>query len=253
MTVIKRVQPNYNYPNSNQASDTESLNLGSLPASDTESINNEPVTVPRLLQPQNIGISNIVDLVHLKKASGKKKLRRYQNRCVLQTLNEDDENDNTIVMEPYRSPFTRLLEDNSALAYWNNFIEKSEEEQNKIMKAYTEKCNNNEEASEKPYGRISSKIRRTIKIRKNLSLEDVKSSEDDLISFFTNTPNKVYIKHPPTSFDRLLLHAIAQYHKLQSISILNEESARSIEIFTLNENWTPAECFLTNFIIQLRK
>lgn len=141
--------------------------------------------------------------------------------CVLQTLNEEDENDNIVIMESYRGPFARLLEDPNALEYWNDFIEKSEEEQMKIVTAFSEKFNDNDVQNihkNNRHGKLSSRIRRTIKIKKNLSLEAVKRLEDDLIEFFKTTPHGTYIKFPPTSFDRLLLHAVAQYHKLKSLS-----------------------------------
>lgn len=144
--------------------------------------------------------------------------------CVLQTLNEEDEELDLGILEDYRSPFTRLFEDEDAMACWHDFIEKSEEEQAKIMKAFSKRycgCLSNDDTFElgKP-GRISSRLRRTIKIRKNLSLEIVKVCEEDLITFFKTTPSEVYEKVPPTSFDRLLIHAIAQYHQLKSTSKL---------------------------------
>lgn len=140
---------------------------------------------------------------------------------MLQTLSEDDEeNDFIVVMEPYKTPFTRLLENKAAMECWQNFIEKSEKEQKEIIQNFSNSvqdgkyCNSEKE---KP-GKISSRIKRTFKIRKNLSLEIVKFCEEDLINFFQNTPSDIYVKHPPTSFDRLLLHGIAQYHRLHSIS-----------------------------------
>lgn len=260
MTVIKRVQQNYNYPNSTNASDTESLHLGSATTSDAESVNNEPILPNRRpFRPPPVRPNQIEDLVHIRKHSGKKKTRRYFNSCDLVTLKEEDEEDDVTIMEPYKSPFTRLLEDNDALEYWHKFIQKSEEEQKKIVQSFSEKYTQNQDnesptKSEKPFARISAKIRRTIKIRKNLSLESVKSCEDDLIHFFKATPNEVYIKHPPTSFDRLLLHAIAQYHGLKSIvsGIVVNGQKKSVEIYNANSNWIPAECFLTDFIAQLR-
>lgn len=125
-------------------------------------------------------------------------------------------------MESYKSPFARLLEDNDALKYWNDFIERSEVEQSEIIRSISEEydlitADNNTTQPEKP-GRISARIRRTIKIRKNLSLEIVKNSEDELIAFFKATPGDIYIKYPPTSFERLLIHGIAQYHRLKSVS-----------------------------------
>lgn len=127
-------------------------------------------------------------------------------------------------MEPYKTPFTRLLEDSDAMDYWQEFIRKSEKEQNEIIQAFSISVQDikDEVTDKKRPGKISSRIKRTFKIKKNLSLEYVKNSEEDLIAFFNNTPCDIYIKDPPRSFDRLLLHGIAQYHKLLSISKLLE-------------------------------
>uniref|UniRef100_V5I960 R3H domain-containing protein 4 n=2 Tax=Anoplophora glabripennis TaxID=217634 RepID=V5I960_ANOGL len=160
-------------------------------------------------------------------------------------------------MESYKSPFARLLEDSNALEYWNTFIEKSEEEQLKIIRAFSDKfCDNNLQSVHKSnkHGRLSSRIRHTIKIKKNLSLEVVKGLEEDLIKFFKTTPQNKYIRSPQTSFDRLLVHAAAQYHKLKSISVLDEEKGkRSVEVYNTHTDWTPADYFLADFIKELRR
>lgn len=137
---------------------------------------------------------------------------------------EEEENDGSlvIVMEVYKSPFAKLLEDHNALEFWNVFIDKSEEEQALVLEAFSKKSfpkkTENVDNKEKLSARISSKVKHTIKVKKNLSLESVKKAEDSLIDFFKNTPDDVYVQCLPTYFERLLLHAIAQYHGLESSS-----------------------------------
>lgn len=140
----------------------------------------------------------------------------------MQSLSEEnEETEYILVKEPYKTPFARLLEDKTAMDCWQNFIEESEEKQKEIIQKFSNKIQDkkcdNPMSGEKP-GKISSRIKRTFKIRKNLSLESIKGCEEDLIEFFKNTPSDIYIKYPPTSFDRLLLHGIAQYHRLNSLS-----------------------------------
>ncbi|CAG9853963.1 unnamed protein product [Phyllotreta striolata] len=259
MTVIKE-KPNYKYPspNSASASDTESLHLGSLSASDAESADDESVPNRiRIIRPKLVKISQVEEHINVKRNSGKKKLRRYQNRCSLQTLSEEDEAENMVViMDTYKGPFERLLDDKAAFDYWQKFIEKPEEEQNEIIEALSEKYPNETEVenikTDVP-GRISSRIKRTFKIKKNLSLKIVQVCENDLIEFFKATPEERYIKIPPTSFDRLVIHAIAQYHRLKSISyVLEEGNRKSVEVYNVFKNWTPANCYLTDFIRHLR-
>ncbi|XP_044256792.1 R3H domain-containing protein 4-like [Tribolium madens] len=255
MTVTKGKRI-YSFPvGSGNNSDVETLHLGSASASDTESLNNEPVSRSRpFIPPLFKGTRE--ELGNLKKNSGRKKLRRYQNRCLLQTLAEEEGDDESfvVIMEPYTSPFAKLLQDDDALQFWNAFVDKSEEEQAQVVAAFSQQNSKKDKDVQKgkPSARISPKIKRTIKIKKNLSLEQVKKSEDDLIAFFKSTPSQVYVKCPPTYFERLLLHAIAQYHDLQSLG-MNEDGNKRVEIYNTRENWNPADCFLTDFVAQLRK
>ncbi|KAJ8986232.1 hypothetical protein NQ317_009938 [Molorchus minor] len=235
MTVIRDKQ-SYNYPkpNSTTASDTESLHLGSASASDTESLNDEPHSTNGIgvFRPRPAKLSHVEEFINIKKSSGKKKIRRYQDRCLLQTLNEEDETGMTILMEPYKGPFARLLEDMNALDFWNTFIEKSQEEQTLIIKEFSEKYSHAQRAE----------------------LKAVKDFEDDLIDFFKATPTEIYVRYPPTSFDRLILHAIAQYHRLKAVSMLIEDMGkRAVEVHNIEDNWLPADCFLTDFIKELRR
>ncbi|KAL1493306.1 hypothetical protein ABEB36_011385 [Hypothenemus hampei] len=257
MTVIKGNKSYVVRPGSAQASDTESLHLESAPASDVESINNEPLTTRYL--PNRSGLVRPVqvdDTLHLKKSSGKRKTRRYMNRCLLHTLKEEDDQESSliVIVDPYKSPFARLLEDTEALKFWNDFVEKSENEQALIINAFYEKCQKQPPTycnEEKSLGRVSSRIKRTFKTKKNLSIESVRDYELELLDFFNSNPQSVYVKIPPTTFDRLLLRAIAHYHGLD-IHYINDSEVKCVEIFTKKEDWVPANCFLTDFIKQLR-
>lgn len=135
---------------------------------------------------------------------------------------EDPHEDKLIVIvDPYKSPFARLLEDSNAMKFWNEFTAKSEEEQSCIICAFSQRQKNPPTDEGAPnnidahVGRISSKVKRSIKTKKNLSIEAVKNSELELLEFFKSEPQNVYVKSPSTSFDRLLLRAIATYHGLQ--------------------------------------
>lgn len=142
------------------------------------------------------------------------------SECVLQTLVEEDEVEETPrLLEPYKGPFTRLLEDENALEFWNDFIEKSQDEQVVIMESLGQKHKKSKDAKVVlPFARISAKIKRTLKIRNKLAIKLLAGIEKDMIDFFKNSPDGVYVKDPSNSFERLLLHAIAQFHNLNSIS-----------------------------------
>lgn len=149
--------------------------------------------------------------------------------CMLQTLVEEDEAEECPrLLETYKSPFARLLEDKNALEFWNDFIEKSQDEQAAIMKSLGQeqrKCAGNAVAkTTSPFTRISAKIKRMLKMRNKLAKEMLVGMEKDMVEFFKDTPDGVYVKKPSNSFERLLLHAVAQFHDLNSTSALDQIS-----------------------------
>lgn len=153
----------------------------------------------------------------------------------MQTLvEENDAESNIVLMELYDGPFSRLLQDKEALLIWHDLIEKSDEEQARFVAAFTDKnANTKQIAQEKPFSKISPKIKRTIKIKKNLSLEQVEQFENDVVAFFKQTPNEIYAKIVETYFSRLLLHGIAQYHGLISLGISISVAYKSIFFCTI--------------------
>ncbi|XP_018322634.1 R3H domain-containing protein 4 isoform X2 [Agrilus planipennis] len=224
MTVISRKVHNYNNPSSNNASDTESLNLGSTAASDSESLHSEPTTS------RQVRLANVVlkadDVISSRAiALGKRKQRRYLNRSILQTLNEEEEDATGYVKlaDKHKTPLTRLLEDETALHFWNDFIHKSEEEQEEFLK------NSNS-------GHKKEKI------------------ETDLLDFFTSssTGEGVYILTPNSSFERLLLHGISQYHGLTSLSVVMD-GTRSVEVYKTKSDWAPNDMSFCKFVEELRR
>lgn len=142
---------------------------------------------------------------------------------ILKTLYEEDEDASPTLMESYEGPFTRLLENNNALEFWNTFVEKSEEEQSEILeilskgsKQDTTECTK----QERPFARISAKIKRTLKVRRELAKTLLTKHEFEVVEFFVMQPESIFVQEPSTSFERLLLHALAQYHALKSDSKL---------------------------------
>ncbi|XP_018322633.1 R3H domain-containing protein 4 isoform X1 [Agrilus planipennis] len=258
MTVISRKVHNYNNPSSNNASDTESLNLGSTAASDSESLHSEPTTS------RQVRLANVVlkadDVISSRAiALGKRKQRRYLNRSILQTLNEEEEDATGYVKlaDKHKTPLTRLLEDETALHFWNDFIHKSEEEQEEFLK--NSNSGHKKEVLENPkintlYFRISSKIRRMLKIKRKLPIDLLQKIETDLLDFFTSssTGEGVYILTPNSSFERLLLHGISQYHGLTSLSVVMD-GTRSVEVYKTKSDWAPNDMSFCKFVEELRR
>ncbi|KAK9890257.1 hypothetical protein WA026_010367 [Henosepilachna vigintioctopunctata] len=246
MTVIVFQRKECGHPDSNESSDTDSLNL-SVP--DTRTVHNVSTQNTRQRHRNFI----LDELPKLSKHSGRRKSRRFNNQLILQTLSKEQDAEN-IIFESIKSPLSKMMSDTGALEYWNQFIEKSEEEQKKIIGNVNpkEECTNCKSSKAiTPMLRISAKIRKILKIRKKLSSGTVKSLEDDVVQFFIESPFGRYVKYPNTSFYRMLIHAVAQYHCLCSLGDW-ENDKRKVEIFNLEENWQPADCFLHKLIAEIR-
>ncbi|KAF2884587.1 hypothetical protein ILUMI_21590 [Ignelater luminosus] len=256
MTVISRKQQNYDYPNSNNGSDTESLHLQSAPPSDTESVHSEPIEpLPIPLTCRAIRVPVYEEFGCLKRNSGKRKQRRFKNRSDLQTLSEEDEDDAHLVklVDDYKGPFARLLENKSALQFWNEFTALPEEDQAKLTESVPKQAvPQNVIKPDDPMLRISSKIKRAMKIKKHLPMELIEKIEEDLINYFTIDPQGVFFSTPVTSFERLLLHAIAQYHNLRSISYFGD-MIRNVEVYANKKLWAPMEVRFCDFVEKLRQ
>lgn len=172
--------------------------------------------------------------------SGKRKVRRYANTKTLEIyLRENEENEDNL-LEYYKGPFARLMDiTEEPLEILNKFSDDFQEE--------TETSKRKRDNSS-PFLRISHKIRRTIKIRKNFPLDLMEDLESELLGFFKANPSEIYCVVPSKSFERLLYHAISQYHRLNSISLIKDTSV-SVEIFNEHKLWVPEEIPLTKYII----
>ncbi|KAK4872061.1 hypothetical protein RN001_016185 [Aquatica leii] len=242
MTVTKGRRQAYVYPDSNNASDTETLHLPSTSNSDVESERN--FVVNRVAT-----VVCLTDFCYIKKNAGRRKQRRFNNRTELQVLSEEEETEHGIkLMEDYKSPFARVLENESNLRRWNEFINLSEEEQRTLLEFVPEEIRSY--VTNKHTPRISSRIKRAMKVKKNLSMDMVEKLENEVVNYFLCSPEGVFVSSPPTSFERLLLHAIAQYHCLKSISLINVK--RSVEVTCdAVELWKPMQEPFCNFVRQL--
>jgi len=156
------------------------------------------------------------------------------------------------------SAFTQLFLEAGKMKAWNSFIHKSEEEQKAILynrrqrkngphqrdidEKHVEKVHHAKEtgpatsakhpiemSEEKrqvhPAYSASSSFRRienrlkTLLTHKHVPWEKLEQFEQDLTDFFTTSPDGVFVTVLESGYDRLLLHAVAQYMRLKSQSI----------------------------------
>lgn len=245
MTVTKGRRPTYIFPKSNQTSGSESLHIAT-PMTDVDS---DTEATPRRFPLKN-GTCTIFETICIdRKNVGRRKQRMLFNH--LRIVDEEvEDSDYFQLMEDYKTPFARVLGDADALRQWNEFIELPEEEQQqfteilpKIQPIQSGKCDNL-----RP--KLSSRIKRAIKIKKDLSLDMVQTTENGLVDYFLCSPEGIFVSTPSTSFERLLLHAIANYHHLKSISIIEIE-IRTVQVTCNEEVWKPLDISFCNFVKQL--
>lgn len=156
-------------------------------------------------------------------------------------LVEGDGEPDTLI-ENYKDPFTRLMDFTSEpIEFLNEFSYKLEQENSIDLE---EKDRQNQT----PYYRISHKIRRSIKDRKNFPMCLIKGIEGNVIDFFKIKPQDIFCCVPSKSFERLLFHAVAQYHGLSSVSLVKDGHI-SVEVCNLKDEWLPELVMLSDYIV----
>jgi len=91
-----------------------------------------------------------------------------------------------------------------------------------------------QEEAEACFRRIDSNIRYTLKSmlkRHHLPCERISWFEDDIIPFFKEYPDSVYLRDLNNGFDRMLLHAVCQY-----LNLISKSFTRDGERYTQVEN-----------------
>lgn len=211
--------------------------------SETESIASEPAPLPTNIRRRNRGHGNFffADRSSLGIHAGRRKLHRHANTKMLEVLLEDDESEDGL-LESYKDPFERLMElTDEPLEFLNEFTLRLEEESS------VEPSELRDKGDLSPFYKISNKIRRTIKARKNLPISLLKNIEDDVLTFFKLAPSGVFFFAPVKSFDRLMFHAVAQYHSLKSESLI-QDGKICVEVTNEDESWVPVEVSLSEYV-----
>ncbi|XP_058257202.1 R3H domain-containing protein 4 isoform X2 [Hemibagrus wyckioides] len=144
------------------------------------------------------------------KAKGKKSLRRQENTRYLHNLLERDEcsKDETEVQET-ASPtiFTEACTNGNYMEHWSDFMNRSGEEQEKLLALLDEETTRQSNASkaskdqrelnpaftaQECFQRIDRKLRATLK-RKHIPKTTLELLESDLLTFFEAHPQSIYV------------------------------------------------------------
>ncbi|XP_026199723.1 R3H domain-containing protein 4 [Anabas testudineus] len=199
------------------------------------------------------------------RAKGKKSLRRQENTRYLANLLERDEcskDDLEVCSNPaIPSIFTKACTNENYINPWNDFMNCSGEEQEKLLCLLEEedakKKNTNrllkDQRNVNPafsaqdcFQRIDRRLRTTLK-RKQIPLGTLELLEENLLNFFNAQPHSVYTTNLASSFERLLLHAVCQYMDLVSASTDNNGS-RQTEVVNKQEEFLPPTPLLSVYL-----
>ncbi|XP_038571467.1 R3H domain-containing protein 4 [Micropterus salmoides] len=197
------------------------------------------------------------------RAKGKKSLRRQENTLYLANLLERDEcskDDLEVCSNPaIPSIFTEACTNGNYIEPWNDFMNCSGEEQERLLSLLEEegaKKKNKDQrnvnlafTSQDCFQRIDRRLRATLR-RKKIPMGTLEVLEKNLLSFFRAEPQSVYTTNLASSFERLLLHAVCQYMDLVSAST-NNQGSRQTEVVNKQEEFLPPRLLLSAHLEQM--
>ncbi|XP_061594537.1 R3H domain-containing protein 4 [Cololabis saira] len=201
------------------------------------------------------------------RAKGKKSLRRQENALYLNNLLEKDEctkDDLEVCSSPaIPSIFTEACTNGNYVEPWNDFMNCSGEEQERLLSLLEEEQAKRNTirllkdqrnvysvfAAHDCFQRIDRRLRVTLR-RKQIPMGMLEVLEENLLSFFRAEPNSVYTTNLSSSFERLLLHAICQYMELDSAST-NHNGSRQTEVVNKQKDFLPPEHLLSAYLEQM--
>ncbi|XP_053906415.1 R3H domain-containing protein 4 isoform X2 [Cuculus canorus] len=202
------------------------------------------------------------------KAKGRKSLQRLENTRYLMTLLERDEcgsDEGELAHSATPSIFTEACNNESYVEIWNDFMNRSGEEQERVLLYLEEEARkkhkrkpikNEDKWKEHPaytpkecFQRISRRLRSTLK-RGRIPMGTLEGLEEELLGFFSVTPHSVYTALMDNSFERLLLHALCQYMDLVSASS-DIEGKRQMKVSNKHRVFLRPELLLSDYLEQM--
>ncbi|XP_064626537.1 R3H domain-containing protein 4-like isoform X2 [Lineus longissimus] len=177
-------------------------------------------------------------------------------------------------MEPTMSAFAELLAEQEKMKVWNDFVNHTEEEQNFFLQnqQYSDEAAGEVgETSSKPaqddhdwvhlddkreahpafsadecFQRIDSNLKALLH-KRQLPRGVICQLEEQIIMFFKEWPTSVYVSKVPSSFERLLLHAVCQYLDLKSHSFCCQ-GERQTEVENKHQTFLPPDTALSTYL-----
>lgn len=249
-----------------------------------DSQNHPPMTysrhrrTPRQLRPRSASLEAC--LIGMYRRTGSRQARRTDNIKHLLSLVDREEEGESSQMPTYNSnvsAFATLLQEREKMQVWNHFISCSEEEQEYMLHrplASIREEVENEEASSlddsweevKPepnisgdrradhpsfsaqecFGRIDRHLR-SILTRRHLPVGILAQLEEDVVSFFKDCPDSVFVLDHTSGYERLLLHAVCQFLGLHCHSY-DDNGSRRTQVENRYLSFCPPAQSLSQFL-----
>lgn len=213
-----------------------------------------------------------------RKRMGANKARRVENLRHLLTLAEKEDSFDLDydIFEPSMSAFAELFNEKEKMQVWNEFVNSSEEEQERIISGRSlpdtilEEEEGGEDfhmvdgmqddktdkrkyhpsySAEECFERIDKKIKAHLK-KKHVPLELLSQLEKNVVEFFQAWPDSVYVQCLKGGFERMMMHGVCQYLDLQSKSIENN-GQRHTQVENFHPVFDPPTILLSSYLQRL--
>ncbi|XP_053393756.1 R3H domain-containing protein 4-like [Mercenaria mercenaria] len=251
-------------------------------SSDNESITNEPVSTPRRKAPRpkiHSMQTSISDHINSRR-KGQKQARRCDNlRELINMVEKEDIELDFNIFEPSISAFAELFNEHEKMKAWNDFVNSTEEEQLEFLQGEAQHPGNHgssEESNdlegnssdldsswekmddkrsahpsfsaEECFQRVDKNIRTMLK-RRHKPMGLLVSLEEEIVNFFKEWPQSIYISKLSSSYERMMLHALCQYLDLISKSY-DCDGLRQTQVENPQPEFTVPQVLLTQYLEQ---
>ncbi|KAI3418848.1 Bardet-Biedl syndrome 4 protein [Globodera pallida] len=229
---------------------------------------------------KSIKLCEIVDGLPVKRNMGAQKWRRVENAKLLTNFADSQDicfDGSDLIPETF-SAFTRLLRDEAKMKVWNEFLEKDETGQKKmilqfeyeiLMERDTPKAGRSvnfgqkakdclrksppEFSAENCFKRLDKKFRDCLLKRRNVQFDYLYKMEFVLREFFGESPADTFVEEIVSRIKRFHLHAVAQFLKLSSRTTDGENCIKTVHVKNEAANkFSPPDMYLATMLKKKR-
>lgn len=179
---------------------------------------------------------------------GTRRLRRFENMMMSESELQDICEDMSDMIPDTTTAFSQLFLEQEKMQVWQNFARLSEEDQSAVLRQHKRtgeekfisgldeaSCSNGGnmklliETAEHRFKKVERSCRFLL-CHKPAILPRLSEIENELIVNFGKNPTGILISYFESGFDRILVHASAQYHGLKSTSFYDEKNVRATRV-----------------------